>query len=204
MLVVKRWFLNEAFSPEVFYQPVKYEPNALNSSWLTLKAPITAAADDIHNIFSLFFRENKTWCFKILRSSARQRIYMKNQALFSSKDKSKKSKCCLLQFSFRALRVNLFNKISSNWRSSGSKEHIEETKTRGLGVIESVHVHYCCGATLPTSSSTVFSRILFSNWLRMSPMIPKNKKRFILQYDDVWGDFLRLPHGITPALMKSS
>ena len=30
---------------------------------------------------------------------------MKNQALFSSKDKSKKLKCCLLQFSFGALRV---------------------------------------------------------------------------------------------------
>ena len=30
---------------------------------------------------------------------------MKNQALFSLKDKSKKSKCRLLQFSFGALRV---------------------------------------------------------------------------------------------------
>ena len=27
---------------------------------LTLKAPITTAADDIHKFFSLFFRENKT------------------------------------------------------------------------------------------------------------------------------------------------
>ena len=31
---------------------------------------------------------------------------MKNQALFSSKDKSKKLKCRLLQFLFDALRVN--------------------------------------------------------------------------------------------------
>ena len=31
-------------------------------------------------------------------SSARQRIHMKYQALFSSKDKSKKLKCHLLQF----------------------------------------------------------------------------------------------------------
>ena len=31
---------------------------------------------------------------------------MKNQALFSSKDKSKKLKCCL-QFLFGALRVNI-------------------------------------------------------------------------------------------------
>ena len=30
---------------------------------------------------------------------------MKNQALFSSKDESKKLKCCLLQFLFGALRV---------------------------------------------------------------------------------------------------
>ena len=27
---------------------------------LTLKAPITTAADDIHKYFSLFFRENRT------------------------------------------------------------------------------------------------------------------------------------------------
>ena len=32
---------------------------------------------------------------------------MKHQALFSSKDKSKKLKYCLLQFLFSALRVNL-------------------------------------------------------------------------------------------------
>ena len=39
-------------------------------------------------------------------SSAKQRIHMKNQALFSSKDKSKKLKCHLLQFLCGALRVN--------------------------------------------------------------------------------------------------
>ena len=32
---------------------------------------------------------------------------MKNQALFSSKDKSKKLKCRLLQFSYSVLRVSL-------------------------------------------------------------------------------------------------
>ena len=32
---------------------------------------------------------------------------MKNQALFSSKDKSKKLKCCLPQFLFVALRVKV-------------------------------------------------------------------------------------------------
>ena len=34
---------------------------------------------------------------------------MKNQALFSSKDKSNKLKCRLLQFMFGALRVNLLS-----------------------------------------------------------------------------------------------
>ena len=32
---------------------------------------------------------------------------MKNQGLFSSKDKSKKLKCCLLQFLFGALKIKL-------------------------------------------------------------------------------------------------
>ena len=40
---------------------------------------------------------------------------MKNQAIFSLKDKSKKIKCCLLQFSFGALRVN----VSPTTRSYG-------------------------------------------------------------------------------------
>ena len=54
------------------------------------------------NIFSLFFRENKTM-FQVNPLSAWQRIHMKNQALFSLKDKSKKLKCRLLQFLFGAL-----------------------------------------------------------------------------------------------------
>ena len=37
---------------------------------------------------------------------------MKNQALFSSKDKSKKLKCRLLQFLYGTLRVNYHNIIS--------------------------------------------------------------------------------------------
>ena len=40
-------------------------------------------------------------------SSARQWIHIKNQALFSSKDKSKRLKCCLLQFLFVVLRVKV-------------------------------------------------------------------------------------------------
>ena len=66
---------------------------------LTLKAPIMTAA---FRCFSEKIRLDVS-----SESSARQRIHMKNQALFSSKDKSKKSKCCLLQFLFGALRVNV-------------------------------------------------------------------------------------------------
>ena len=49
-------------------------------------------------------------------SSARQRSHMKNQALFSLKDKNKKLKCRLLQFLFGALRVkvNLYSFRGSN------------------------------------------------------------------------------------------
>ena len=64
---------------------------------LTLKAPITTAADNIHKYF--LFLEKTT--LDVLsessarqirldvssESSARQRIHMTNQALFSSKDK---------------------------------------------------------------------------------------------------------------------
>ena len=40
-----------------------------------------------------------------LQVNARQRIHTKNQALLSSKDKSKKLKCRLLQFLFGTLTV---------------------------------------------------------------------------------------------------
>ena len=66
---------------------------------LTLKAPIKTAADDIHFSEEIRLRVSSEF-------SARQRIHMKNQALFSSKDKSKTLKCCLLQLLFGALRVN--------------------------------------------------------------------------------------------------
>ena len=57
------------------------------------------------NIFSLKCFSEKIRLDVSSISSARQRIHMKNQALFSSKDKSKKLKCHLLQFLFGALRV---------------------------------------------------------------------------------------------------
>ena len=73
---------------------------------LTFKAPITTAADDIHNIFHCF--SEKIRLDVSSESSARQRIPMKNQALFSLKDKSKKLKCRLLQLLFGTLRVKQF------------------------------------------------------------------------------------------------
>ena len=72
---------------------------------LTLKALITTAADNIHKYFFIVF-QRKTRLDVSCESSARQRIHLKHQVLFSSKDKSKKLKCHLLQFLFSALRVN--------------------------------------------------------------------------------------------------
>ena len=77
----------------------------LVDSVLALKALIATAADDIHKYFFIVFQK-KIRLDVSSASSARQRIHMKNQALFSSKDKSKKLKCRLLQFLFGALRVN--------------------------------------------------------------------------------------------------
>ena len=77
---------------------------------LTLKAPTTTAADDFHKYFFHCFSE-KVRLDVSCESSARQRIHLKNQALFSLKDKSKQLKCRLLQFSFGTLRVNLLNLV---------------------------------------------------------------------------------------------
>ena len=72
---------------------------------VTLKVPVTTAADDIHKFFLNCFPE-KIRLDVSSESSARQRIHLNHQALFSSKDKSKKLKCHLLPFLFGALRVN--------------------------------------------------------------------------------------------------
>ena len=75
---------------------------------LTLKAPITTAADRTHKYFFHCFSVKIR--LDVSSESSRQRIHMKNQALFSSKDKSKKLKRRLLHFLFGALRV-IFNSI---------------------------------------------------------------------------------------------
>ena len=68
---------------------------------LSLKAPITTAEDDIHKYVFIVF-QRKIRLDVLSESSARQRTHMKNQAIFSSKDISKKIKCRLLQFFFGA------------------------------------------------------------------------------------------------------
>ena len=62
---------------------------------LTRKAPIMTAADDSHEIFFHCFSE-KMRLDVSSESSARQRIHMKNQAVFSSKNESKQINvvCC--------------------------------------------------------------------------------------------------------------
>ena len=64
------------------------------------------AADDIHKYFFIVFTE-KIRLDVSSESSARQRIHLKHQALFSSKGTSKKLKFCLLQFLFGALKVKV-------------------------------------------------------------------------------------------------
>ena len=57
------------------------------------------------NFFFHFFFVEKIRLDVSSESSAKQRIHMKNQALFSSKDKSKKLKCRLLPFLIGAVRI---------------------------------------------------------------------------------------------------
>ena len=46
---------------EILTIKIRYAGCLILSFFLTLKAPTTTAADDIHKYFSLFFKENKTW-----------------------------------------------------------------------------------------------------------------------------------------------
>ena len=69
---------------------------------LTLKA-----ADDIHKLYFFIVFSEKISLDVSGESSASQRIHMKNQALLSSKDRSKKIKCSLLQFLFGTFGVNV-------------------------------------------------------------------------------------------------
>ena len=77
---------------------------------LALKVPIMTAADDsleylfIVFVFCFLFFFDKIMLDISCESSARQRIHMKHQALFSSKDKSKNNKsvvCCNFAWCFK-------------------------------------------------------------------------------------------------------
>ena len=83
---------------------------------LTLQAPITTAADDIHKYFLHCFSEKmrldvssessaeKSSLIDVSsESSARQRIYMKNQALFSLKDKMSSAASFVWRFNGKSL-----------------------------------------------------------------------------------------------------
>ena len=72
----------------VFHEILFHNGRVIVYFYLTLKAAITTAADAVLNIFSLFFSD-KIMLDISCESSAWQRILMKHQALFSSKDKSK-------------------------------------------------------------------------------------------------------------------
>ena len=88
------------------YQFANWQPDDISSCGMAqpLKRQSRLQQTTFINIFHSF--SEKVRLDVSSESSARQRIRTKNQALFSSKDKSKKFKCRLLQFWFGALRVN--------------------------------------------------------------------------------------------------
>ena len=67
---------------------------------VTLKAPIMTAADDSLKYFFIVFSE-KIRLDISCESSAVQRIYMKHQALFSSKDKNRENKSVVFAWLFK-------------------------------------------------------------------------------------------------------
>ena len=77
---------------------------------LTLKAPVTAAADG--NFYFFYFSE-KTSHDISCELSAKQTVHMKCQDLFSLKNlkNKKKIECRLLQILHGALRVNLLMRV---------------------------------------------------------------------------------------------
>ena len=76
---------------------------AFSSSSVTLKAPITTAADDILKYFFLFFQRKQVLIFHVNRLLGRRFTW--NIDFFLWKNKKIKIKCCLLQILLGALRV---------------------------------------------------------------------------------------------------
>ena len=72
---------------------------------LTLKAPVTTAADDIHKYFFIVFQRKQDLIFQVNPLLGRGFTW-KIKPYFLWKIKVKKFRCWLLQFLFGALRVN--------------------------------------------------------------------------------------------------
>ena len=80
-----------AISQNIYlFDPYVCEAHFVQVNALTLKAPITTAADHIH-IYCFHCLPEKIRLDVSSDSSARQRIYLKYQALFSSKDAGPRS-----------------------------------------------------------------------------------------------------------------
>ena len=96
--------------------------------------PITTAADDIHKYFFIIFSE-KIRLDVSSESSARQGIHIKIQALFSSKDKSKKLKCRLLQFLVRRFKgLECKDVVVQRHKQLSSFEKTRRTKQVGVPI----------------------------------------------------------------------
>ena len=108
---------------------------------INLKAPITIAADDgLEYVFRCF--SEKIRIDVSSESSAGQRIHVKNQVLFSSKDKSEKLKCRLLQFLIGALRAS-------------TKLQFQQPAGSGCRGIN-YHFHSCQQAVKSADSKTLY------------------------------------------------
>ena len=95
--------------------------------------------------------------------SAWQRIHLKLQALFSSKDKSKRLKCCLLQFLFGALRAVNSCVTDAILRKLNMHHH--------LIVIHDMHHHL-----IVIQTYYKFDETLFTSYLFMAQEGRKNRK----------------------------
>ena len=116
---------------------------------------------------------------------------MKNQALFSSKDKSKKSKCRLLRFFFGALRVNMMNPDSSHLslRSNiGTLNLVLSLKNQH----NSPEIFFCYLCFLLSHQTACFFHLLllhcffhwliFSCWVKLVTVLNNSFVTFILLF----------------------
>ena len=61
-VISNAWFI--ALFELIYSLQISHNYSSSDQIFLTLKAPITTAADDIHKYLFIVFRKNKTWCFK--------------------------------------------------------------------------------------------------------------------------------------------